>query len=241
MIDAKVQRVARATALSLKVDHKAAWTYAVNHREVIDAHWKMATAANPNFFNGIVHVINEFAWTGPEITATLMPVEFKNFLYWRDEGYPAEANVQDGFGSALIRSREGHIILGRQRAGNINEGLAYLPGGFIDPRDESALGYIDISRSIARELAEETGLGAAELTPAADYIVTQAGPHVSFSVSYRSQLTSVELAERVRAHIASESEPELLEPVVLRSPRDLEGEAIAHYARVLLASPLVWD
>lgn len=234
-------QVARAASLSLKVDHMARWTYAANHREVIDAHWTMAVASNPNFFNGIVHVLTQLAWNGENVAATLMPVEFKTFLYWRDEGFPAEARVRDGFGSALIRSCEGHIVLGRQRPGNINEGLAYLPGGFIDPRDEGENGTVDIAGSIVRELAEETGLGVGEITAVPGFIVTQTGPHVSFAVVFNSQLTSNELSKRIEAHIASEQEPELAEPVVLRSPADMEGKAIAHYARVLLDSPLAWS
>lgn len=241
MIDTALPRVTRASTLSLKVDPGAVWTYAVNHHDVIETHWKMACTANPGFFNGTVHVLKALAFDGGHVEGTVLPTEFKNFLYWRDEGFPAEARVEDVFGSALIRSREGHVILGRQRPGNINEGQAYLPGGFIDPRDVTAHNTIDVRASVAREVAEETGLDASVLMPAPGFIVTHAPPHVSFAVPYTSHLSSAELVARIRAHIDAQSEPELAEPVVITAPADMEGRAVTHYARILLSSPLPWE
>lgn len=231
----------RAASLMLKVDRDAVWTYAANHSEVIAAHWKMAVAANPSFFNGTVHVLKGLAFEGDHIAGTVLPTEFKNFLYWRDEGFPAEARVQDVFGSALIRSREGHVILGRQRPGNINEGQAYLPGGFIDPRDVTPQNTIDVAASVAREVAEETGLDGSVLTAATGFVVAHVPPHVSFAVPYTSRLSSAELSERIKAHIAAETDPELAEPVVLTCPADMEGRAVTHYARILLSSPIAWQ
>lgn len=233
-------RVFLAQTASLKVDPNATWTYAANHRDVIDVHWKMALAANPNFFNGTIHVLGRMHVEDGHFDATLIPTEFKNFLYWRDEGFPLEARVKDAFGSALIHSREGYIILGRQRPGNINEGQAYLPGGFIDQRDVSAAGTVDLRASVAREVAEETGLGPNELAAGAGFIVTDVHPHVSFAVPYTSHLSADELVARIRAHIAAEADPELAEPVVLKSPADIEGRSVTHYARALLSSPLPW-
>jgi len=233
-------RVFLAQTASLKVDPNATWTYAVNHRDVIDAHWRMAIAANPNFFNGTIHVLTRMHVTDGHFDATLAPTDFKNFLYWRDEGFPQEARVKDAFGSALIHSREGYIILGRQRPGNINEGQAYLPGGFIDHRDVTVEGTVDLRASVAREVAEETGLGPNELAPGEGFIVTDVHPHVSFAVPYTSHLSADELVARIRSHIATEADPELAEPVVLKSPADIEGRSVTHYARALLASPLPW-
>jgi len=218
----------------------AAWRYAGNHRDAIVEHWRLASAANPNFFNGVVHVLADLQLSNGHARAKFLATEFQNYLYWRDEGYPLEGGVRDGFGSALIRSREGHIILGRQMPGNINEGLAYLPGGFIDCRDVGQDRRIDVAGSVMRELKEETGLGPDELDAGAGFLMTQVAAHVSFAVPYTSSLTSQELCARIRSHIAADSNPELAEVVVLRSPDDMDGCAMAHYARVLLASPLAW-
>ena len=236
---AEPDRVVRVEALTLKV-WPGPWPYAQHHAEAIDAHWKLATVANPALFNGIVHVIDRIDAGKAHIEARLLATGFKNFLYWRDEGFPAEGGVFDGFGSALIRSVEGYILLGRQRPGNINAGLAYLPGGFIDNRDAGRDGRVDIAASIERELQEETGLGRDELSVEPGFIVTMTGAQVSFAAAYNSPLTAKELSARAHAHIAAEAEPELAQMVIVKRGQDLQGLAMPHYARVLLNSPLAW-
>jgi 8-oxo-dGTP pyrophosphatase MutT (NUDIX family) len=220
---------------------KGVWTYAQNHAEVIAGHWKLALAANPQFFNGIIHVMRAMTIEGDHAEAEFIATEFKNFLYWRDEGFPAEARMRDGFGSALIRARDGSIVLGRQRAGNINAGLAYLPGGFIDARDVLPSGEIDVRASIDREVREETGLGAGDIEAEPGFLVAEVAAHVSFAVAYRSEFSGEEIAARISAHIAADPNSELVGAVVVRSPAGLEGLAMPHYARVLLASPLAWS
>ncbi|MEQ1719186.1 MAG: NUDIX hydrolase, partial [Hyphomicrobium sp.] len=133
-----------------------------------------------------------------------------------------------------------YVVLGRQHAGHINAGLAYLPGGFIDGRDVAASGEIDIRASIARELAEETGLGPAEIMPDPGFLLTEVAAHVSFAVTYRSHFTADALAARIRAHIAADPDPELSDVVIVKGPDDIAHLAMPHYARVLVASPLVW-
>ena len=201
-------RVSRMHSLDLAVDD-ARWPYANNHREAIDAHWKIATASNPNFFNGTIHVVTRLATEGGDVKARFMATEFKNFLYWRDEGFPAEANVRDGFGSALIRSKEGHVILGRQHPGNINEGLAYLPGGFIDARDVDANGRIDIFASVARELREETGLGRRRSGTGGGVLARRSRRPCFLRCALRLEPRSAELADRIAAFIAADPDPEL--------------------------------
>lgn len=219
---------------------RGTWSYARHHAQVIDEHWRMAKAHNPGYFNGVVHLIDRLDVKGEDVIARLLPTEFKNFLYWRDEGYPQEAGVKDGFGSALIKSREGHVILGRQAPGNINANLAYLPGGFIDTRDVDPSGLIDLTGSITRELAEETGLGADEFTIEDGFLMTQAAAHVSFACVFRSRWAADSLVRRIREFLETEKDPELADVVVMRSPDELAGLAMPHYARVLLSSPLAW-
>ncbi len=232
-------RVVRVASLSLRVS-SGHWQYAGHHRDAIDAHWKRARAANPSLFNGVIHVVDRLDVGDKHIEARLIATGFKSFLYWRDQGFPAEGGVRDGFGSALIRSSEGHILLGRQRPGNINAGLAYLPGGFIDNRDAGAGGVVDIAASIERELREETGLGLDDLKAEPGFIVTMTGAQVSFAVAYNSTLTAEALSVKAHAHIAAEAEPELAEMVIVRGLEDLQGLAMPHYAHVLLNSPHAW-
>lgn len=231
----RASRVVRIAACRLIVTDER-WAFADDNRAAIEAHWMRRKAENPQFFNGIVHVMRRPHLAGDALAAACMPVPFADFLYWRERGFP-DPTVYDGFGSALIRSREGHVLLGRQGAGNINAGKIYLPGGLIDHRDVVG-DRIDIDASIAREMREETGLDPAGLSRTPGFIVTVAGPMISIAVEYRAEATAEELRDRVRAFLRREHSPELDDVVVLRTHADIDEAGTSPYAVTLLRTVL---
>jgi ADP-ribose pyrophosphatase YjhB (NUDIX family) len=213
------------------------WAYAAGHSEAIEDNWRRAVADNPQFFNGVIHLIDELSLEDGALNARLLCTDFKSYLFWRKAGLP-QAGVLDGFGSALIRSSDGAIVLGRQREGNVNGGLAYLPGGFIDARDVVGDGSVDIAASVARELLEETGLTAPVVKAQPGFIVTQTGAHVSLAVAYEASEDAAALKKRIEDHIGTDPVSELTEVIVIRGLSDLEGLAMPSYARLLLKSLL---
>jgi 8-oxo-dGTP pyrophosphatase MutT (NUDIX family) len=208
------------------------WPFAQRYRAEIAAHWERAVAARPKLFNGTVYVLRDGTLGGETFKGTFVRADFKSFLYWRESGYP-EAGVRDGFGSAVLRSAEGYVLLGRQTGGNVNSGLAYPPGGFIDA-DDVRDGTIDIEASVARELAEETGLDAGDLERAPGYLLTRAGPLLSIGLEWRSMLPAEALRARILDHVARQSEPELADIVVVRSPAEIDADMMPRFAQALL-------
>ena len=231
-MDATSDRVIIVAQCKLEVC-TAKWDFTARHRAAIDEHWQGRSLANPGFFNGTVHLLADHDLHDGRLSGRLMPVEFASFLYWKDNGYP-DPSVRDAFGSALIRSVEGHVLLGRQSAGNLNAGLAYLPGGFIDQRDIQASGAVDIDGSIAREVVEETGLGLKDLERQTGFILTFAGAMVSIGVEYRSPMQAAALKDRVLLHIASDAQAELAGVEIIQGIRDLDRIAMPIYAEILL-------
>lgn len=225
----RVQTVARCT---LSVG-SAAWAYAHEHRVAIDADWQEAEARHPHYFNGTVFLIDALSIAHDALHARLLKTDFKSYLHWRAAGYP-ESGVLDGFGSALICTRDGGVLLGRQRAGNINAGLAYLPGGFIDGRDVAGDGSIAIDASIARELAEETGLSPRDLKRAPGFLITQSHAQLSIAVRFYSALAAADLKTEVERHFAADPNSELTDMVVVRAAADMADLAMPPYARALL-------
>lgn len=229
MSNESVERVERCRLMVTD----AAWAYAIDNAAAVDAHWQRRRAESPSLFNGVVHLMHAETCDGATLTSSFLRSDFKSYLHWREAGFP-DAGVRDGFGSALIRSAEGHVILGRQRKGNINAGVAYLPGGFIDQRDVLADGSIDIDGSIARELAEETGLNAADVAVSPGYLITRCGALVSIAREVVSPLPAEALRDRIRTHIAADPDPELEDAVIVRTAADIEHARMHAYARLLL-------
>ncbi|HET6390983.1 NUDIX hydrolase [Hyphomicrobium sp.] len=210
------------------------WAFARDHASAIDAHWQAAAGANPAYFNGAVHLIDHLHASGGAIAATLTRTDFKSYLYWRTRGFPA-AGVLDSFGSAVIRSSDGDVLLARQMPGNVNHGFACLPSGFIDARDVQAGGAIDIASSVAREVAEELGEDiAGQLKREDGFIVARSGTQLCFAVVYHASLSTAEIQALLHAHNAETEEPELEALIPVASLGDIAGLQMVPYARVLL-------
>ena len=213
------------------------WPFAIENADAIEAHWDNARHANPNFFNGAIYLTCAAVVTGDALEAELLRTDFKSYLYWRHLRYPP-AGVLDAFGSALIRTSDDKIVVGRQAPGNVNSGLSYPPAGFIDVRDADADGMIDIARSVAREAIEEIGIDEASLHRELGFIATHVGPQVSIAVPFRIPMTSNELLALAERHIASDKAAELEAVVCVGTLADLKGLAMPDYARALLEAQL---
>ncbi len=218
-IGGQVERVSDCRLVATSWD----WPFAREQAGAIDAHWRKRLVTHPGYFNGVVYALVDdgsldggWAVQDGAFSASLVATDFKSFLYWKETGYPP-AGIRDVFGSAIVRSREGHVLLGRQSAGNINAGQAYLPGGFIDQRDVGADQTIDIGASIERELVEETGLRPDEVVTVPGFRIIMIGHQVSMAREFRSALGADELRALILSRIGVEAEAELVDIVIVKS------------------------
>lgn len=224
--------VASVAACTLAVGTER-WAFAEDHRDRIAAHWHARRAENPKFFNGAIFVLTEAGIDGDRFSGTLARIDFASYLYWRETGF-ADETVRDCFGTGVIVSADGAVLLARQKAGQINSGFAYLPGGFIDARDVAGDHTVDVGASISREIAEETGLGSADLDPQPGLLLSCAGPLVSVARVYRSALNAADLGGAIAAHIAADPNAELEGVEFAWRAAALDPERVPPYARQLL-------
>lgn len=215
----------------------ASWSFAAENEDAISAHWQAAVRDNPKFFDGVVLLTAGYRVAQDVLEVELFETRFRNFLYWRHHGF-VDAAAIDAFGSGVIRAADGGILLVRQHPGNINEGLYYFPGGFIDRRDVATGGHVDIAASISREVHEELGIDASELGREDGYLVTRAGPHLSIAAIFQSRLDGGELLSRISAFLAQEREPEIAEARLVESAGGLDGLRLAPYCAGLLGKLL---
>jgi ADP-ribose pyrophosphatase YjhB (NUDIX family) len=214
---------------------EARWAYAEQRAEAIAAYWVRRKAENPALFNGRVMMCLDWKLAGTTFIARLMATDFANFLYWRSRG-DEDRTVYDAFGSALVWSRDGSILLAEPGAHTINAGNLYLPGGFIDERDVAANDTIDIDASIARELFEETGLAAPAVQQRPGGLVVRAGQLLSLVGQFDApHQARDELRAHVEGHMRSETEPELARIVMHDPEADAPQQRMPAYVPPLLA------
>jgi hypothetical protein len=208
----------------------APWTYAERHAAAIAAHWQRRSAESAAFFNGRILLTVAAALVEERFEARATVIDFAAFLHWRETGY-ADTGVCDAFGSALILSADGALMLGRQRGGNLNAGLLYPPGGFIDPRDLGPDGTIDVAASIAREIAEEAGLDTATVPREPGFILSRLGQQLAIGAVHRSHLPTRDLRDAMIAGLAHDPERELAEIVPVASRAEAAGLPVPAWTR----------
>ncbi len=100
-------------------------------------------------------------------------------------------------------------------AGTMNGGKIYFPGGTPDLND-IVDGKVDLDASVRREVREETGLDPQDFAIDPGWHCLPAGPMIALLKPMRARETADQLRDRIRGHIARETEPELADAYVAR-------------------------
>jgi hypothetical protein len=213
------------------------WPLAHEHAEAIARDWQRRLLRISQLFNGTVYLLRDHSIDGDTLRGTFFETDFRTFLYWRDHRSTETEAVRECFGASLIRCAQGHVLLGRQGPGQLNSGRIYPPSGLIDGEDVRE-GGIDIDANVVRELAEETGLGPANMQRVPGYIVTFVGLQVAIGVEWRSTLPADELRARMLAFIGRQADPELDEIVIVRERAGIDEGTMPAHAQAALRTLL---
>jgi 8-oxo-dGTP pyrophosphatase MutT (NUDIX family) len=213
------------------------WPLTQRHGPDIGRDWQRRRAEIPGLFDGTTYLLCQHTIVGASLSGILFKTDFKTLLYWRGLPQASDEPVREAFGASLIRSAEGHLLLGRQGPGQLNSGRVYPPGGLIDG-DDVENGGVDIDASVTRELAEETGLTPSELQRVPGYLVAQVGLKVAIAIEWRSALATAELRDRILGFVRSQAEPELDDIVPVRSYADIDEFRTPPHARALVRTVL---
>ncbi len=196
-----------------------AWAFADSRRAEIDAHFAARQAANPTLFNGQVLMLREFQVDGPAFCGTWSAIDYASFMAWKAWGFPDPA-VRDCFAEGALRGADGAFLLGEMAPHTANGGRVYFPSGTPDPSDVVG-DTVDLERNIWREIGEETGLGAADLSAEPGWLSVFTGVTIAHIKMMRAHEDAETLRRRILEHLAREAMPELGAVHVVRGPQDL--------------------
>lgn len=188
------------------------WRFVRERGDEIDAHWRRRLGENPKLYDGPMMLacgVEERldADGGRTLSVDFFETRFSRFLAWRDFGFPGDGAL-NCFAMAALRSADGAFLLGEMGPGHSVAGSIYFPAGTPDLSDVKD-GGVDLSGSVARELAEETGLIPGPGDAASHWAVVFEGPRVACMKIIQSREDAATLKARVEAFIASDSDPEL--------------------------------
>ena len=209
-----------------------AWDFAEKRAAEIDAHWRKFSTGNPALFNGRVLLLHHGELRGRVFHGEYLETDYKSFLAWRDFGAP-DPGVRNCFGMAALRCADGAFLIGEMNTHTANAGHIYFAAGTPDP-DDIFGGVVDLTRSVLRELAEETGLGPAEVTMDAGWTLVFQGPRVACMKRVRAAGSAEALKARIDGWLAAQSQPELVRMHVYRQRGDIDAERMPRFMTAYL-------
>ncbi|MDA9426287.1 MULTISPECIES: hypothetical protein [Bradyrhizobium] len=208
----------RVRTLDLAV-RSVAWRFAEERHAEIAAHFAEKQRERPKIWNGRVLLGRDAVFTDGHLAATYFETDFASFLAWRDWGFPDPA-VFNGFGMGALRTSDGAFVMGEMAQHTANAGRIYFPSGTPDLDDVND-GTLDIPGSVVREIAEETGLTAADYTAEADWHCVVSGRAIAMIQVLNLDVPGDEARARIEANLAREAEPELSAIHLVRDMGDL--------------------
>ena len=196
------------------------WPFAQERRAEIEAYFAELQRHKPAIWNGRVLLLYRQVVRDGVFSGDYLETDYASFAAWRHWGMP-KAGVHDCFGAAAVISADGAVLLGVMGAHTANAGWIYFPAGTPDPSDIVG-GAVDLERSVARELKEETGLGVSEFAPDPGWTTVLEGGLIVQIKTLRSPLAAENLRARMLAHLAAEAEPELADIQIVRKRADFD-------------------
>jgi hypothetical protein len=228
-------RIETVGSIDIRVEHYD-WTFARERAADIDAHWQKLRAARPHLFNGRVFLFRNMEIAAKRLTGSCFEVEYKAFLAQRDFGYP-DREAFNCFAQGALRAPDGTFLLGEMASHTANSGRIYFPAGTPDPSDVSD-GRVDLNRSVLRELTEETGLAAQDISPEPGWTVIFERQMIACLKPMRLNLDRATALARIADHIASEKTPELARIHVAASRADIDAQRMPLFIQAYLAREL---
>jgi hypothetical protein len=194
------------------------WPFAQQRRAEIDAHFARIQREKPEIWNGRVLLGRNPVFTEDRFTASYFETDFASFLAWRDGGF-ADKSVFNGFGMGALRGSDGAFVLGEMASHTANAGRIYFPSGTPD-RDDIANGAVDLAGSVAREVAEETGLAPADYQADATWHCVILGASVAIIRLLHVDMPGEGVRARIEKNLARQSQPELCAIHLVRDVSD---------------------
>jgi 8-oxo-dGTP pyrophosphatase MutT (NUDIX family) len=219
------------------------WDFARSRAADIDSHWAARTAASPKLFNGRVLLQHRAAIEtvdGSQVfRGAYLETDFKAFIAWRDFGCP-DRSVRNCFALGALRGADGGFIVGEMAAHTANAGRVYFPAGTPDPQDVVA-GKVDLAGSVLRELAEETGIGGADVTIDPGWMLLVGDTRIACLRTLRAHDDAAALVQRIHAYLADDPEAELVRAHVVRGMADAAALDMPDFMSVFFRAAFAED
>ncbi|RVD61525.1 hypothetical protein EN828_15365 [Mesorhizobium sp. M2D.F.Ca.ET.185.01.1.1] len=199
--------------------------FALSNAEAIAENWRQEIAAKPALFDGIVVLLSELAYRDGRLVGRCHAVNYSTFMLWRKRR--ENSGAEHAYAHAMLVAGDNALVAIRMGPHTVNAGRVYFAAGSFEPVDFRD-GLVDADFNMIREVGEETGLDLSRAERGQRYHALSTASGTVIFRRYRVAEPADELARRISAFVASEDEPEIEGPVIIRDATDLPDGLMAH-------------
>ncbi|WP_027169024.1 hypothetical protein [Mesorhizobium sp. WSM3224] len=199
--------------------------FAVRNAEAIAENWRQEIAANPALFDGTVVLLSELAYRDNRLVGRCHAVKYSTFLLWRNRR--ENSGAEHAYAHAMLVAGDNALVAIRMGLHTVNAGRVYFAAGSFEPIDFRD-GLVDVDFNMIREVGEETGLDLSQAERGQRYHALSTASGTVIVRHYRVAEPADELARRISAFVATEAEPEIEGPVIIRNAVDLPDGLMPH-------------
>ncbi|MER8373010.1 hypothetical protein [Mesorhizobium sp. M1406] len=204
-------------AVDVRLDprpHPFAW----DNSEAIAENWQREVAANPALFDGMVVLLSQLAYRDNRLVGRCHAVNYSTFLLWRKRR--ENSGAEHAYAHAMLVAGDNALVAIRMGPHTVNAGSVYFAAGSFEPIDFRD-GLVDVDFNMIREVREETGLDLSGAERGKRYHALSTNSGTVIFRRYHATAPADEIARRISAFVATETDPEIEGPVIIRHAADL--------------------
>jgi 8-oxo-dGTP pyrophosphatase MutT (NUDIX family) len=199
--------------------------FALDNAEAIVENWQREVAAKPALFDGTVVLLSQLTYRDNRLVGRCHAVNYSTFMLWRKRR--ENSGAEHAYAHAVLVAGDNALVAIRMGSHTVNAGRVYFAAGSFEPIDFRD-GQVDVDFNMIREVREETGLDLSDASRGKRYHVLSTASGTVIFRRYRETAPADEIARRISAFVATETEPEIDGPVIIRHAADLPDGLAAH-------------
>ncbi|RWO79658.1 hypothetical protein [Mesorhizobium sp.] len=199
--------------------------FARDNAEAIAENWQHEIAANPALFDGMVVLLSQLAYRDSRLIGRCHAVNYSTFMLWRKRR--ENSGVEHAYAHAMLVAGDKALVAIRMGPHTVNAGRVYFAAGSFEPIDFRD-GLVDVDFNMIREVREETGLDLSGAERGKRYHAMSTSSGTVIFRRYHAAAPADEIARRISAFVATETEPEIEGPVIIRHAADLPDGLSPH-------------
>ncbi|MER8694168.1 hypothetical protein NKI77_14265 [Mesorhizobium opportunistum] len=192
--------------------------FALENADAIAENWQREIAANPALFDGTVVLLSQLAWRDNRLVGRCHAINYSTFMLWRQQR--ENTGAEHAYAHAMLVAGDNALVAIRMGPHTVSAGRVYFAAGSFEPIDFRD-GLVDVDFNMIREVREETGLDLSAARRGVRYHALSTASGTVIFRRYHVTAPADEIARRISAFVASETDPEIEGPVIIRDAADL--------------------